>query len=167
MRSIAKIVFLVVIGFATGWFAVGNRSLAQAEATAAAAEDGGTCGKCALPDFVQLSERWRNSVVNIATENKAPKRRPGFRGNPHGGSPRGGQEFGDPFERFFGPGGPGRSMPRRSLGSGFIFDTHSVQIVPDLFSIHIFELQIVPDLFFETRLLCCKLSRTYFSKRIF
>ena len=122
MRSIAKIVFLVVIGFATGWFAVGNRSLAQAEARAAAAEDGGTCGKCALPDFVQLSERWRNSVVNIATENKAPKRRPGFRGNPHGGSPRGGQEFGDPFERFFGPGGPGRSMPRRSLGSGFIFD---------------------------------------------
>ena len=122
MRSIAKIVFLVVIGFATGWFAVGNRSLAEAEAKPAVAQEAGACGRCALPDFVQLSERWRDSVVNIATENKAPKRRPGFRGNPHGGNPRGGQEFADPFERFFGPGGPGRAMPRRSLGSGFIFD---------------------------------------------
>jgi serine protease Do len=125
MRSIAKIVFLVVIGFATGWFAVENRSPAEAQAKSNITEETGTCGKCALPDFVQLSERWRNSVVNIATENKAPKRRPGFRRNPHGGSPRGGPggpEFSDPFERFSGPGGPGRSMPRRSLGSGFIFD---------------------------------------------
>ena len=120
MRSIAKIVFLVVLGFATGWFAVENRSVSEAEAKSNVADDGGTCGKCGLPDFVQLSERWRNSVVNIATENKAPKRRPGFRGNPRGGP--GGQEFADPFERFFGPGGQGRSMPRRSLGSGFIFD---------------------------------------------
>jgi serine protease Do len=125
MRSIAKTVFLVVIGFAIGWFALSNRSLAEAEAQSNVVDEAGTCGKCALPNFVQLAEQWRNSVVNIATENKAPKRRPGFRGSPHGGSPRGapgGQEFADPFERFFGPSGPGRSMPRRSLGSGFIFD---------------------------------------------
>ena len=126
MRSFAKVVLLVLLGFGTGWFAVSHRAMPLAEARAEtgvhtiAGSGDSECVRCALPDFVQLSEQWRDSVVNISTENKPPKRRPGF----HGGQP--GQpnprEFLDPFERFFGPQGPGRGMPRRSLGSGFIFD---------------------------------------------
>ncbi|MFP6665338.1 MAG: DegQ family serine endoprotease [Deltaproteobacteria bacterium] len=123
MRSSARIILLVLLGFGTGWLASSYRALevpvaeANSDVFTVAGSGDEVCVRCVLPDFVQLSEKWRASVVNIATENKAPKRRQGFRPGPQQGGP--GRE---PFERFFGPQGPGRGMPRRSLGSGFIFD---------------------------------------------
>jgi len=69
--------------------------------------DTGQGRNMALPDFSGLVERLEPSIVNISTvseeEPDARKR------NPHGG--------GDPFDFFFGPPGP-----RRSLGSGFVLD---------------------------------------------
>jgi serine protease Do len=128
MRSFTKVLLLVLLGFGTGWLAVTYRTLEVpiAEASSDIVHISGSgdevCVRCVLPDFVSLSEKWRDSVVNIATENKAPKRRPGFHGGPQQGGPRGAPGFREPFDRFFGPQGPGRGMPRRSLGSGFIFD---------------------------------------------
>jgi serine protease Do len=58
----------------------------------------------ALPDFPTLIEQLHPSVVNISTESDDQSAR--RRGS------------GDPFEFFF-----GRPGPRRSLGSGFVFDT--------------------------------------------
>lgn len=128
MRSFARIFLLVLLGFGTGWIAVSYRALdvpaaeANSDVQRVAGSGDEVCVRCALPDFVQLAEQWRGSVVNIATENKAPKRRPGFRPGPQQGGPRGGPGGREPLERFFGPQGPARGMPRRSLGSGFIFD---------------------------------------------
>jgi S1-C subfamily serine protease len=75
-----------------------------------------------LPDFANLFEALRPSVVNISTstapEPARPRSRPphGFGGQP--GDPY--EEFWEPFERFFGP--MPRQRPQRSLGSGFILN---------------------------------------------
>jgi serine protease Do len=81
-----------------------------------------------LPDFATLAERLSPVVVNISTraQRKEQPDMPRFRGPgqpgpqwPFGdGDPR---EFGDPFERFFGP--RQRQQPQRSLGSGFVIDS--------------------------------------------
>ncbi len=83
-----------------------------------------------VPDFATLAEHASPSVVNISTtsQSKAPDlsqfRGPGGPQWPFGdGDPR---EFGEPFERFFGPNphAPQQRAPRqRSLGSGFIIAT--------------------------------------------
>lgn len=148
MRSVLKVIGLLLVGFVVGVVAVRNRGEDQpAVATAQEAEavrpvvpplDGGTpakqqggaCVTCTLPDFTGLAETLSHAVVNISSSSKAE--REGEDGRFHG-SPRGqmpgfpgapGQdprEFWEPFERFFGP-LPRRRMPERSLGSGFIFD---------------------------------------------
>ncbi len=76
-----------------------------------------------LPNFADLSESLRPSVVNISTST-APQARPQMRGRkpPRGfgqGDPY--HEFWEPFERFFGP-MPQQQRPQRSLGSGFILN---------------------------------------------
>jgi serine protease Do len=89
-----------------------NCSPADQETTATTAElmlpvaTGGD-GPLPLPDFTELIERLRPSIVNIATVSEAPEmpaRQRGGRGE-------------DPFDYFF-----RRPGPRRSLGSGFILD---------------------------------------------
>ena len=77
-----------------------------------------------LPNFADLAEALRPSVVNISTSTAPPPMPPRGRGGPapHGfggeGDPY--QEFWEPFERFFGP--MPRQRPQRSLGSGFILN---------------------------------------------
>ncbi len=76
-----------------------------------------------LPDFADLSDALRPSVVNISTSTAAKPMHPQGRGGPHGPpgmGPRDPQEFWEPFEKFFGP--MPRSRPQRSLGSGFILN---------------------------------------------
>jgi len=81
-----------------------------------------------LPDFATLAERLSPSVVNISTTSQAKPQDQQFHGGGPGpqwpfgdGDPR---EFGEPFDRFFGPGPkqqpPQRGPRQRSLGSGFI-----------------------------------------------
>src|SRR5262245_49589177 len=152
MRSLMKVVILLLVGFAVGLVATrhkgqspseaatlagdGVRTIATDAAPAAPAQPNGAtepCLHCTLPDFTRLAAELRDSVVNISTSSKAEPAR-GFHGEefgapPGGGGPQGGgpgdeqdpREFWEPFERFFGP-MPRRQMPRRSLGSGFIFD---------------------------------------------
>ena len=133
MRSVLRIVVLVVVGFALGaWVArervemMATGPVASAVAIAAAEDQddgddgkdgsGGTCGACSLPDFTELAASLRGSVVNISTK-QAKQSTSGFRGQ---------MPPGDPFEHFFGgPGGGGGGQPRapeRSLGSGFVID---------------------------------------------
>jgi serine protease Do len=79
-----------------------------------------------LPNFADLAEALRPSVVNISTSTAPPPPMPprgrGGGQPPHGfggpGDPY--QEFWEPFERFFGP--MPRQGPQRSLGSGFILN---------------------------------------------
>src|SRR6266436_9701174 len=91
-----------------------------------------------VPDFASLAERLSPVVVNISTssQGKQTMEAPQFRGPGGPGGPGGGpqwpfgegdpHDFGEPFERFFGP-SPKQQQPRafrqRSLGSGFIIDT--------------------------------------------
>jgi serine protease Do len=178
MRSLTKVIVLLLLGFLVGSWALKGRpggglegpgernafeprppaadsapavrpapapAVAQAPsqpavpppaapvAAAPAAANGAPC----LPDFTQLAEKLQDTVVNVSSSSKGGekdkekgngngggegKRKP--RG-PHGfGMPDDGDDphdFGNPFERFFGP-MPRRRMPQRSLGSGFIFD---------------------------------------------
>ena len=78
-----------------------------------------------LPNFADLSDSLRPSVVNISTSTAPPARSKTRSGRkPHGFG--GGQgdpyhEFWEPFERFFGP-MPQQRRPQRSLGSGFILN---------------------------------------------
>ena len=137
MRSVFRIIVLIVVGFALGAWVSHQRAemmaagpVGSAVATAAAEEDhdgddhgkhatGDACGACTLPDFTELAARLRGSVVNISTK-AAKQSTSGFRGQ---------LPPGDPFEHFFGaPGGPGGGgggqprAPERSLGSGFVID---------------------------------------------
>ncbi len=85
-----------------------------------------------LPDFANLFEALRPSVVNISTsvapepaQPRSPQPPHGFGGEPGQGPGPGGpgdpyHEFWEPFERFFGP--QPRQRPQRSLGSGFILN---------------------------------------------
>jgi serine protease Do len=91
-----------------------------------------------FPDFATLAERLSPSVVNISTTSqaKAPdadkQEQPQFHGQGPGpqwpfgdGDPR---QFGEPFDRFFGPNPrtpqqQQRAPRQRSLGSGFIIAT--------------------------------------------
>jgi serine protease Do len=159
MRSLMKVMILLLVGFAVGVVATRHKGQSPSEAATvaegslrtaaegnvrtvaadaapdAAAQPNGTpeqCLHCTLPDFTRLAAELRDSVVNISTSTKAEPQR-GFHGEefgaPGGGGPQGGgpgdeqdpREFMEPFERFFGP-MPRRQLPRRSLGSGFIFD---------------------------------------------
>ncbi|HEY2385635.1 MAG TPA: DegQ family serine endoprotease [Candidatus Binatia bacterium] len=87
-----------------------------------------------FPDFASLAERLSPSVVNISTTSQAKPQEQQF----HGGGPGPGpgpqwpfgdgdpREFGEPFDRFFGPNQkqpPQRAPRQRSLGSGFIVAT--------------------------------------------
>ncbi len=76
-----------------------------------------------LPNFADLSEALRPSVVNISTTTAAQPMPPTGRGGqvpPGFGRPDQYHEFWEPFEKFFGP--RPRSRPQRSLGSGFILN---------------------------------------------
>jgi len=93
-----------------------------------------------LPNFADLAEALRPAVVNISTT--APVEAPPHMGmGPGGPGPRqfgppgqqgpGGpgqgdpfHEFWEPFERYFGP--MPRQQKQRSLGSGFILDSHGL-----------------------------------------
>ena len=142
MRSVTKVLVLLVAGFAIGAIAARNGGQATSTANAepargvplsersapargdvaqVAAGDSEACVRCALPDFSSLAERLRDSVVNISSENKEKKESRGFHGGQQGPGGQDPREFWEPFERFFGP-MPRRQQPRRSLGSGFIFD---------------------------------------------
>ena len=103
---------------------------APSKQTSAAAASG-------LPNFADLAEALRPAVVNISTT--APVEAPPHMGmGPGPGGPRqfgppGGQqgpgqdpfhEFWEPFERYFGP--MPRQQKQRSLGSGFILDSHGL-----------------------------------------
>ncbi len=68
----------------------------------------------ALPDFTGLAEKLSPSVVNISTSSQGGA--PGV--SPFGGDPH---DFGEPWERFFGP-APKKGFKQRSLGSGFIIN---------------------------------------------
>jgi serine protease Do len=150
MRSVIKVVVLLIVGFAVGVVAVRNRggvsepeqgnpapAVAQRAAGGPAvtpvAYEPGACAQCALPDFTELAARLQDSVVNISTSSKpegdaARGDRGGrrFRGPRSPGGPEGPgedpHEFFGPFERFFEGPVPRRRMPQRSLGSGFFFD---------------------------------------------
>jgi serine protease Do len=75
-----------------------------------------------LPDFVDLAKRNFPAVVNISTTSTSGDSG-GRRGSEEGGQGGPGSPFGDPFERFFGPGQlPRRSFKQKSLGSGFLID---------------------------------------------
>lgn len=75
-----------------------------------------------LPNFADLAEALRPSVVNISTSTAPVPMPPRGSRPPHGfgGEPDPFQEFWEPFERFFGP--MPRQRPQRSLGSGFILN---------------------------------------------
>ncbi len=142
MRSLLKVIVLLLVGFMVGVVAVRNRS-DEPTSVATAQESGspqpsgeaparsGTgddpCVRCTLPDFTRLAERLSHAVVNISSSSKGDRSEERqFHGGPRGqmpGFPPGQdpREFWEPFERFFGP-MPRRRMPERSLGSGFIFD---------------------------------------------
>jgi serine protease Do len=138
MRSFIKVLILLVVGFTVGSAAAINRgavvpTLGEAgsrspyvqpgDSVYTIADQGGSCGACALPDLSGLAAELRTAVVGISSENKSKGERRGFHGNAPDGPGGGGdqREFWEPFERFFGP-MPRRQQPRRSMGSGFIFD---------------------------------------------
>jgi serine protease Do len=147
---LALVVGIIVGVGATMWFGVAGRSVARrvvdpppASATAepspvkleqaqpeAPAAAPGSVPLTVVPDFASLAERLSPVVVNISTSSQPkpsqmeapPFHGPGFGGpqSPFGeGDPR---EFGEPFERFFGPQPKPRQFRQRSLGSGFIID---------------------------------------------
>src|SRR5690606_13130640 len=145
MRSVLKVIVLLLVGFVVGVVAVRQRgqqepAVATAQESAASrpapatggnvpASENSACVTCTLPDFTRLAHDLAPAVVNISTSSK-PDRGDGGNGDRRFHGPRGqmpgfpGQdprEFWEPFERFFGP-MPRRRMPERSLGSGFIFD---------------------------------------------
>jgi serine protease Do len=71
--------------------------------------------------FEDVAEHVRPSVVSVTTERKPQQ------GGPNGGNPYPETPFGDLFDRFFGPGGPGgrqfdfgMPQPQEGLGSGFV-----------------------------------------------
>ncbi len=70
-----------------------------------------------LPDFTGLAEKLSPSVVNISTSTQG-----GSSGiSPFGGDPHDPHDFGEPWERFFGP-APKKGFKQRSLGSGFVIN---------------------------------------------
>ena len=83
-----------------------------------------------LPDFTELVEENSSAVVNIATTSAPKSGKQGFKGfKGFDGTPFDQEQFEqlpEFFQDFFrGPqspfgGGPGKSQPRRSMGSGFI-----------------------------------------------
>lgn len=85
-----------------------------------------------VPDFASLAERLSPVVVNISTSSQAKQETPQFHAPGGGGGGGPGpqwpfgegdpREFGEPFERFFGPSPRQRPFKQRSLGSGFIID---------------------------------------------
>lgn len=80
-----------------------------------------------LPDFTELVEENAGAVVNISTTTAPQNRNSGRQGMPF--DERQLEQLPEFFQDFFrGPqspfgGGPGRSEPRRSMGSGFIVST--------------------------------------------
>ncbi len=81
-----------------------------------------------VPDFATLATRLSPVVVNISTSSSPKQETPQFHGPGGGGGPQwpfgegDPREFGEPFERFFGPSPRQRQFRQRSLGSGFIID---------------------------------------------
>ncbi|HHH36705.1 MAG TPA: DegQ family serine endoprotease [Gammaproteobacteria bacterium] len=77
----------------------------------------GTAAAGGLPDFTELVEKTRPTVVNISSTQKVHRGRRGF---PHGQLPEG-TPFDDFFRRFFGDeNGDMEEFYDKSLGSGFI-----------------------------------------------
>jgi serine protease Do len=88
---------------------------------APAVTNGGPSAGLTLPNFVDLARKSFPAVVNISTTTNGEG---GLRRGPGDGSQgQPGDPFGDPFDRFFGPGQlPRRSFKQKSLGSGFLID---------------------------------------------
>lgn len=110
-RSVAvnkkRFIVAAFLSFIIGQTASGNGK----DNEAFAASNGGTTVIWNRNVFVDIVKAEKPKVVNIYTTQK-PKR---YGGSPHGGP--GGEPNREFFERFF---GVPPSMPRRSLGSGFI-----------------------------------------------
>jgi serine protease Do len=124
MRSVLKVIVLLLVGFVVGVVAVRNRGPepTQAVATAqesgaavrpveggegrAAGSSGGSCVTCTLPDFTVLAANLSDAVVNISSSSKGEREGDRSGGN-GGGSPR---FHGGPRGQMPGmpPGGPGQ-----------------------------------------------------------
>ncbi|MBM4242598.1 MAG: DegQ family serine endoprotease [Deltaproteobacteria bacterium] len=128
MRSVLKVIVLLLVGFAVGVLAVRNPGQepssavaevqdggSSAERSVAAVDDhgaaGGACVKCQLPDFTVLAEDLSHAVVNISTSSKGD--RGGDRGDQGDGNGGGG---GGGSPRFHG--GPRGQMPGFPPGGG-------------------------------------------------
>jgi len=126
MRSVLKVIVLLLVGFVVGVVAVRNRgpeptqavATAQESGTAlrtgaveggdgrAAGSSGGACVTCTLPDFTVLAADLSDAVVNISSSSKGEREGDRSGGN-GGGSPR---FHGGPRGQMpgFPPGGPGQ-----------------------------------------------------------
>jgi serine protease Do len=118
MRSVLKVIVLLLVGFVVGVFAVQKSGQEPSSAVAEVKEDGaslarnvaatddaagasgGACVKCQLPNFTTLAAELNHAVVNISSSSKG-EREGGGGGDQGGGSPR--------FHG--GPGGPRGQMP--------------------------------------------------------
>jgi len=129
MRSVLKVIVLLLVGFVVGVVAVRNRGPEPTQAVATAQErgeavrsvaaddeprsggsaTGGSCVTCTLPDFTVLAADLSHAVVNISSSSKGDK------GEGEGGSGGGSPRFhGGPRGQMpgFPPGGPGGQDPR-------------------------------------------------------
>ncbi len=126
MRSVLKVIVLLLVGFVVGVVAVRNRGPEPTQAVATAQErgdaiqpvaaegaetrpatsgSGGACVTCTLPDFTVLAAELSHAVVNISSSSKGDKGE-GEGGQGGGGNPR---FHGGPRGQMpgFPPGGPG------------------------------------------------------------
>ncbi len=126
MRSVMKVIVLLVVGFAVGVVAVRHRgespaptatsspsghqaprgvaSASPAEVSPVALGGTGACGQCGLPDFTSLAAQLQDTVVNISTSSKP------------GGAGDGGQRGDRGGRRFHGPRGPMPMPPEGGQG---------------------------------------------------
>jgi serine protease Do len=126
MRSVLKVIVLLLVGFVVGVVAVRNRGQEQPTALATAQESGGAsrsapagggrepassvggaCVTCTLPDFTGLAEDLSHAVVNISSSSKGERQGQGPGGNGDGGDGR--RFHGNPRGQMPGfPGAPGQ-----------------------------------------------------------
>jgi serine protease Do len=114
------LIALVMVGFMTG-FGYGISTTVKASDPAASVSKGSDAPIMVPGNFTELAEKVRDGVVNIQATKTMKEGGRVFRHFFRG--PSGRQ---NPFEDFFGPGGPGEGpsegFQQKSLGSGFIID---------------------------------------------
>ena len=136
MRSVLKVIVLLLVGFVVGVVAVRKsgpeptqavataqesgdavRTIASeaVEGRAGAASSGGACVTCTLPDFTVLAAELSHAVVNISSSSKGEREGGDGSGGNGGGGGGGSPRFhGGPRGQMpgFPPGGPGGQDPR-------------------------------------------------------